>query len=66
MTQEEQNQFDLLREQLNDANRNIKEIRAYLSSALNKSNDEARTYRSLFWFLLTLTMVVTIVHFFRD
>ena len=34
MTQEEQNQFNVLREQLSDANRNIKEIRAYLSSAL--------------------------------
>ena len=65
MTQDEQKQFDHLQAQLSEANRNIGEIRTFLSAALGKSNNEAQMYRSLFWILFLLTMVVTILHFFQ-
>ena len=63
MTQDEQKQFDQLQTQLSDANRTLDEIRLHLSSTLGKSSDEARLYRSLFWGLALLTIVVTFVHF---
>jgi type VI protein secretion system component VasF len=65
MTQDEQKQFDQLQAQLSDADQHLKEIRVSLSSALGKSNNEARLYRTLFWGLFLLMMVVTIVHFFE-
>jgi hypothetical protein len=36
-----------------------------LQSRLGKSNNEAQMYRSLFWILFLMTMVVTILHFFQ-
>lgn len=65
MTQNEQQRFDQLQQQLSDANRNLEEIRTHLSSTLIKSGDEARLYRSLFWALVFLTVLVTFVHFLQ-
>jgi hypothetical protein len=62
MTQDEQKQLDLLREQLGDANRNAEQTRVQFSSALVRSNTEARLYRGLFWCLLALTGAATILH----
>jgi hypothetical protein len=58
MSQDEQKQFNHLQEQLTDATRNAEEIRSYMSSALG----EARLYRGLFWLLLVLAAMATIVH----
>jgi hypothetical protein len=52
MSADEQQQLSLLQEQLANANRNAEEIRSGLSSELGRSNNEARLYRGLFWFLL--------------
>jgi len=62
MTQDEQKQLDHLREQLGDANRNAEETRLYFSSALVRSNTEAKLYRGLFWCLLTLIGAATMLH----
>ena len=61
MTLEEQKQVDELRSEVSSANRIAEEIRAYFSSALDRSNDEARLYRGLFWSLLALTTVAAIL-----
>lgn len=52
MSADEQHQLSHLQEQLANANRNAEEMRSGLSSALGRSNNEARLYRGLFWSLL--------------
>ena len=61
MSQNEQIQVNHLQEELESANRNAEEVRAYFSSALDRSNDEAKLYRGLFWGLLTLAAVVAML-----
>ena len=60
MTQDEQKQFDSLQQRLVEANQNVEQTRALFSSALYKSNNEARLYRGLFWTLLFLALAATI------
>jgi hypothetical protein len=66
MSQDEQKQFDYLRDQLTSANQKIDEVRSLFLSALVKSNTEARLYRGLFWSLLVLSAMATIVHLLRN
>lgn len=61
MSQDEELHVNDLQDQLECANRNADEIRACLSSALSRSNDEAKLYRGLFWCLLTLATIAAIV-----
>ena len=66
MTQDEQKQFDYLREQVTCANQKIEEVRSFFLGALIKSNTEARLYRVLFWTLLFLAAMGTIVHLLHN
>ena len=61
MTQDEQKQFDHLQQRLTESDRNIQQVRAYFASALDKSNNEARLWRGLFWTLLVLSIAATII-----
>jgi t-SNARE complex subunit (syntaxin) len=61
MTQDEQKQLDHLQQRLTEANQSVEQTRARFSSALLKSNNEARLYRGLFWTLLVLALAATIV-----
>ena len=61
MTQDEQKQFDHLQKRLTDADRSVEQVRAYFSSALDKTTCELRLYRGLFWSLLVLSLVATLV-----
>ena len=63
MTQDEQKQFDHLQEQLDNARRNTEDIRNYFSSVLSRLHCEARLYRNLFWFLLFLGLIMTMIHY---
>ena len=60
MSSDEQQQFNVLRNQLEIANRNTEEVRSYLSTALGQSDKEVRLYRNLFWGLLLLVGLATI------
>ena len=60
MSTDEQQQFNVLREQLEAATRSVEETRSYFSSELGRSTNEARLYRSLFWVLLGFVAFVTI------
>ena len=62
MTSDEQKQLERLQDQLSSAHRNVEEVRAQFSSALVRSNTEARLYRGLFWCLLVMTGVATLIH----
>jgi len=60
MTQDEQKQFDHLQQRLTEANQSVEQTRARFSYALDKSVNEARLYRNLFWTLLFLSLAATI------
>ena len=60
MTQDEQKQFDLLQQRLVEADRSVEQNRVYFTSALDKSNNEARLYRGLFWTLVLLSIMVIV------
>jgi hypothetical protein len=61
MTHDEQMQLDHLRAQLESANKSAEDTRHYFASALGRSTNETRLYCGLFWCLLALAAVVTIV-----
>ena len=61
MSADEQQQIDTLRSQLDFANQNAEEIRSHLTSALGESDREGRLYRNLFWCLLLIVALVTII-----
>lgn len=65
MTLDEQKQFDQLQEQLSGAKQSADETRIYLLSILGRTNDEARMYRGLFWFLLGLGLLALTFRFLQ-
>ena len=65
MTQNEQKEFDLLREELASSKAAADQIRAYLSSVVRRSTEELRLYRGLFWLLLAIATVATILDLLR-
>ena len=65
MTQNEQKEFEQLREELASSKAAADQIRAYLSSVVRRSTDELRLYRCLFWCLLAIATVAAIVDLLR-
>ena len=61
MSQDEQKQFDQLRDDLTCANQKIQESR----SALAESHTESRLYRALFWSLLGLSGLFAVLRILR-
>jgi hypothetical protein len=62
MTSAEQKEYDQLREQLDNAQASVSEIKAYFNSALDRLTEELRLYRGLFWCMLAFALVAAILH----
>lgn len=62
MTQSEQDDFNKLRDQLESAKAGAEQVRAYLSNSVERLTQELRLYRGLFWCLLALATVATIIN----
>jgi hypothetical protein len=60
MTQNEQKEFQQLREELASSKATVDQLRAYFMSVVRRSTDELRLYRGLFWCLLAIATVATI------
>jgi hypothetical protein len=61
MTQDEQKQVDQLRAQLENAKASADQIRAYFLSVVARLTGEIRLYRGIFWCLLAIATVTTIL-----
>lgn len=62
MTQDEQKQFDDLRQELFSAHQRADELRHHSSSLVGRLTDEVRLYRGLFWALLALATAVALLN----
>lgn len=61
MTQNEQKEFEQLREELASSKAAADQVRAYFSNVVRRSTEELRLYRGLFWCLLAIATVATIL-----
>jgi hypothetical protein len=65
MTQSEQKEFEELREELANSKAAADQVRAYFSSIVRRSTEELRLYRGLFWCLLAIATVATLLDLLR-
>jgi hypothetical protein len=63
MTQSEQKELDLLREQLMAAQTSETQVKSQYASALGRMTGELRLYRGLFWCLLACSTMAVIARF---